>query len=372
MRVLFVINCFSYGGAEKLVFDLARGLAGSCDYVGVAALYRANNDAEKRMQQRLAEVSVKTYILDKKAGADKMATVLKLRRIMKQENVTVLHAHCSVPMYLGKIAGKLSGVKVVCTVHNTRGYRPMLEKTTGWMVDAYVSIGQAAEDYMAGPLGIPRDRITRIYNAVDAKTFQPGAVTPGFWKQWGVPEDVPVAVNVGRIVPQKNQICMLRALERCRKSGSRIHGVILGDYDEHSQTFRDLRQFLSDHDMEECVHILGQQDDVQQFLRNSSCFVMTSHFEGLSLSFLEAVLCGVPVITTDMPFVRELEQIAPCAVVVPQDDADALSERLLGGHYAPPSEDAMEIFRRTFSLERFCQSHLALYHRCAQGIRRKS
>lgn len=371
MRVLFVINSFTYGGAEKLVFDLARGVARGCDYVGVAALYRENNDVECRMQQRLAEAGVKTYILDKKAGTDKMATVLKLRRILKCENVSLIHAHCSVPMYLSKIAGKISGVRVVCTVHSTRGYRPKLEKITGWMADAYVSIGQAAEEYMAGSLGIPRDKIVRIYNAVDADTFTPGAVPPGFWKQWGVPEDVPVVVNVGRIVPSKNQICLLRALAQCRAHGSNMHCVLLGGYDETSETYLALRQFVSENAMEDCVHFLGQQDDIQQFLRSSNCFVMTSRFEGLSLSFLEAVLCGIPVITTDMPFVWELEQIAPCAAVVPQDDADALSELLLCGNYAPPSKEAMEIFRRTFSLERFCQAHLALYDRCVQGMRRK-
>ena len=59
MRVLFVINGFSYGGAEKLAFDLAQGLSSICEYVGVAALYRMGNDTEERIQQNLKKSVVK-------------------------------------------------------------------------------------------------------------------------------------------------------------------------------------------------------------------------------------------------------------------------------------------------------------------------
>ena len=44
LRVLFIINSFSFGGAEKLVMDLSRAIAAQCDYVGIAALYRVGDE----------------------------------------------------------------------------------------------------------------------------------------------------------------------------------------------------------------------------------------------------------------------------------------------------------------------------------------
>jgi len=105
MRILFVINSFFYGGAEKLVFDLVKSICSKCEQVSVAALYRMENDMEERIMQSLKQEGVKTYILDKKAGSDRIATVRKLCKIVKEDNIQLIHAHCSVPMLMGKLAG---------------------------------------------------------------------------------------------------------------------------------------------------------------------------------------------------------------------------------------------------------------------------
>lgn len=367
MRILFVINCFSYGGAEKLVFDLARSISSRCKQVGVAALYRINNEAEERMQQSLKSKGVNTYILDKRAGSDRISAIRKLCAIIKADHFQLIHAHCSVPMYVSKISGCITGTKVVCTVHNTRGYKPLLEKLTGWMVQRYVSIGQAAEEYMLNALGINRNKITRIYNAVDTELFQPAGRTTGFWESWGFDDTAPVMVNVGRVVPQKNQLCLLRALDKCRKNGNPMQCAILGDYDVSSETYKTLQEYIRNNCLEENVRFLGQQDNVPAFLHNSDCFVMTSWYEGLSVSFLEAVLCGTSIITTDMPFVRELQHFGRSATMIPQDDSDALAIALLSRSYVPASEETMALFRDKFSLAHFAESHLKLYDQIIKG-----
>ena len=161
MRILFVINNFSYGGAEKLVFDISKAICADCEQVSVAALYRVGNNVEERIQQDLAQVGVRTYILDKKAGLDRVATVRKLCTIVKKDNIQLIHGHCSVPMLMSKLAGLVSGTKVVSTIHSTRGYKAMQEKLTSWMTQSYVSIGQAAEEYMLQDLKIKKKTITR-------------------------------------------------------------------------------------------------------------------------------------------------------------------------------------------------------------------
>ena len=58
MRVLFIINSFSFGGAEKLVMDLSRAIVAQCDYVGIAALYRVGDETEKRLVSQLAAENI--------------------------------------------------------------------------------------------------------------------------------------------------------------------------------------------------------------------------------------------------------------------------------------------------------------------------
>ncbi len=367
MRVLFLINSFSYAGAEKLVYDLSQAIIPYCDYVGVAALYRMNDEIERRMQENLRQNKVRTYILDKAAGKDRITSICKTMRILREEQIDVLHSHCSVPMLIGKFAGKLTGVPVVCTVHNTRGYSALRERLTGWMARCYVSIGMSAEEYMKCTLRIPEQKITRIYNAVDTGAFRPEERSAQFWERWGLRSDLPVVVNVGRVVEQKNQICLLRALCRCRDAGKPVQAVILGSCDVHSKVYRELWEYAESHQLQELIRFLGQQSEMQEFLSNADCFVMTSRYEGLSVSFLEAVFCGVPIVVTDMPFVQELNAIAQCATVIPQEDDAALAQALMEGRYSPPDAQAQYSFAQRFSMEEFVNAHFSLYKKVAKN-----
>lgn len=369
MRILFVINSFTRAGAEKLVYDLSQAIRDRCEYVGVAALYRMGHETEADMQAQLNRQGIDTFVLDKRAGRDRADAVGKLVRIIRENRIDLIHGHCSVPMLLGKLAGLLTRVPVVCTIHNTRGYSARRERLTAWMTDAYVSIGRSAEEYMTAELGIPEERITRIYNAVDSRRFVPQPREPGFWQRHGVACNGPVILNIGRIVEAKNQICLLRAAERCVRDGVPVTVVILGDCE--TELYQSLRDYGAEHGLEGRVYFLGLQDRVWEFLNQADCFVMTSLYEGLSVAFLEAVLCGTPIIASDMPFVAELNEIAPCAAVIPQNDDKGLAALLERGSYERQSPETMEKFRRLFSMERFAGEHLALYRRVLENKRKK-
>lgn len=361
MRVLFIINSFTLAGAEKLVMDLCQAIVSNCEYVGIAALYRMGSDMEQKLIAQLRGRNIKTYILDKRAGKDGASAVLKAARIAKAEKPDVIHGHCSVPMLVGKLAGFLTGTPVVATVHNTRGYSKLREQLTGWMCRCYVSIGAAAEAYMTDELKIPRKKIVRICNAVDTEHFSPAPRIEGYWKDYGLREDLPVVLNVGRVVEQKNQMCLLRGLRGCRDGGKPVQCVILGAYDEKSPVYLQMKAYLEENGLTNLVKFLGQRDRIAPFLTNADAFVMTSFYEGFSVSFLEALVCGTPIVVTRMPFVEELEKIGTCATVIPQDDPDALRDVLLAGAVFSPDEGVLQQIRSMFSLDTFIRQHLSLY-----------
>ena len=360
------MNSFACAGAEKLVMDLSRAVAGRCEYVGVAALYRLGDGMEQQLRKGLEDADIHTYILDKRAAKDRMKAVGKLRSLVREQNIRLIHAHCSIPMLIGKMAGLLTGIPVVCTIHSTRGYSVRREKLTGWMSRSYVSIGAAAEDYMTGELKIPRWKISRIYNAVDGARFAPGKKCDGFWQECGLDPGLPVFVNVGRVVELKNQMCILRAVKRCADAGNPVQCAILGMYEPDSPVYLDMIRYLEEHSLQKYVRFLGQRQNVADFLVNADCFVLTSRYEGLSVSFLEAVFCGLPVIASQMPFVEELNALAPCAAVIGQDDHEALARLLLEKGYKAPTAQTVALFRSHFSLETCADRHARLYGRLLQ------
>ena len=265
-------------------------------------------------------------------------------------------------MLLGKISGFLMHVPVVCTVHNTRGYSVKEEILTSWMSKAYVSIGQAAEEYMIKNLHIQPSKINRIYNGIDVHKAKSGNKNDNFWKQFGSWNTGDTALlSVARIHPQKNHLCMLRSMAHLKEQGLKEYRLFLvGPYDKEDVFYKNLVAYVKENKLEEYVYFLGPQNNISDFFANADCFLMTSWYEGLSLSFLEAVIAGVPIICTDMPFVNNLNKISICASVIKQDDSATLTEILAHKKFVSfPS--ASQIFAKQFSIETCAQKHLNLY-----------
>jgi glycosyltransferase involved in cell wall biosynthesis len=361
LNVLFIINEFSWGGAEKLVYDLAMNVREYVQNVHIIALYSKGNTTEVNMVRNLISADIKVKIIGKRAGKDRIKSVWEIYKYVEKENISIIHAHCSVPMFFGKIVGFLANVPVICTIHNTRGYNALQEKLTSWMVAQYISIGTAAEEYMVHDLNINPKKIVRIYNAIDVKKIISGKATPTFWKQFGGSKQNINLLNVARVSKQKNQLCILRAVLKCKQNRVPAHLFILGDYETDKQTYNELYKYIQSNNLSEYVTFLGMHDNVSDFLHNADCFIMTSWYEGLSVAFLEAVVSGLPIITTEMPFVKNLMKLGKCASVIAQDDDVELYKLISTKNWAAPSPQVIHIFQKLFSMDTFVSQHLKVY-----------
>lgn len=368
MRLLYIINAFSWGGAEKLVYDLSLYIRPKVDFISIVALYKQNDDTEKDMIQDLNDHGINAILLDKPTGHGMLQCINKLRKYSVDNRISLIHAHCSVPMFLGKVVGNVLNIPIICTIHNTRGYNARMERFTAWMASKYVSIGLSAEDYMKKELGIPPQKIVRIYNAIDLSKFKAENKKPNFWDDYSIDQSEIKLLNVARVNEQKNQMCLIKAVKQCLDNNVSVHLYLLGSYNEKSDIYLTLTGYINENNLSNKVTFLGMHKNVNDFINNSDCFVMTSTYEGLSVAFLEAVICEKPIITTDMPFVNELMQIGRCATVIPQNDDSALYMAIKRKQFYPPSLSVVNRFRELFSLETFASKHLDLYWSVTNGI----
>lgn len=364
MRVMYVINEFAWAGAEKLVFELAIQLKKKVQSVSIVALYERNDRTEKDIINTLTENGIDTLIVGKRAGKERFICVKKILSFAKEKRITIIHGHCSVPMLFSKIVGFILHVPVICTIHSTNGYSKYKEILTSWMVKKYVSIGEAAESYMVDSLHINRKKIVRIYNAVNVNAFSNREKQNDFWKPYGGKSTDLVLINVARISEVKNQICLLKAVEQCIKYKNNIKLYILGDTNSSRTLYENLLNYIQSHNLENNVFFLGEKRNVNEYLANSDIFVMSSFYEGLSLAFLEAVIMGLPIITTKLAFVDELNKISECATIVPQNNDVEFSKQILNNSVKRQEEETVKKFKKIFSLENNVMSHYNLYNIC--------
>lgn len=178
---------------------------------------------------------------------------------------------------------------------------------------------------IVGKKGIPREKVRVIRPAVDPSFFSPGSVTVN-------PEEGLRLVTTGSIIWRKGHESLLLALRALLDGGRRAHLRVIGDGPERQR----LLYTISDLGLGDSVDLLGRQDETQvrDELRQADIFVLSSLSEGISNAALEAMSCGLPVVSTDVGGMAEAIRDGVEGLLVPPRDPDAMAEAIaqLGGN----------------------------------------
>lgn len=187
----------------------------------------------------------------------------------------------------------------------------------GWKLRARLARGIATQnptmvdEFFAGHRGPVRV----IPPGVDGERFSPG---PGPWRErLGLADDDVLVVHVAHLLPNKNQLDLVRAVER-----TGFHLALAGRpldlaYAAEVEAAAGER-----------VHLLGPVDDVPGLLRSADVFAFASTDEACPVAVLEAMATGLPVVVSDIPGTRHLVTDGVDGLRFPVGDVDALAEAL--------------------------------------------
>lgn len=301
-----------------------------------------------------------------------------LARYLRREQPSALISAFPFENLLAIAAKRLSGVdtKIVVTERNTttrstmlgrkwkRRYLPALVRRQYPMADAVVAVSDGVADEVAQHTGLTRDQIVTIHNAVVNRSMltKAGEPVPHPWFALGEP---PVILGVGRLTPQKDFPTLLRAfaLVRARR---RARLVIVG---EGRADARDsLLKLAAELGCAEDVSLPGFTHNPFCFMANASVFVLSSLHEGLPGVLIQALACGVPVVSTDCPSgPREILESGRYGRLIALGDFSAMADAV-GEALADPGDRTARMARgRHFSVERAVDRYLGLLS--ATGLR---
>lgn len=168
----------------------------------------------------------------------------------------------------------------------------------------------------------------------------------------GISAEAPVLISVGGCSPVKRHHDVLRALPSILEAlpeAIYLHlgeGATLGEEQELARSLG-----VADH-----VRFCGNQADVRRFLIASDLYVMPSRYEGISITTIEAMACGIPAVLYDVPGLRDFNAGAERCVLIPEG-AERLAEAVVS-LYRDPSRQALLAGRaKDFVNERFSMEH---------------
>jgi glycosyltransferase involved in cell wall biosynthesis len=288
----------------------------------------------------------------------------KLYRAFATEKPHVVHLHNVGATLVGAAPARMAGVK--CAISTRHGLVP---RPYSWRREVQFSLAarfcnfvvavcKTAEGNLAGAPLAARRKIVTVLN---------GAVAPPLDGTGGPEERQPgfTLVTVGRLVPEKDHECLLRAVALARPSLPDLRVWIIGD-GVLANYLETLRNELG---LGECVHFFGDRRDVGSFLARSDVFVLSSRTEGLPVSLLEALAAGLPMIVTDVGGMSEVVKPSGAGAIVAPSDPQALAAAIT--RLAQSRELLEEMGRKGrsyyeehFTPERMADDYARLYARC--------
>jgi glycosyltransferase involved in cell wall biosynthesis len=365
IRVLMVLDSFSFGGAENLVAELASHAPASLQ-LSAASLAPAAQ-GRNAMLGRLTAAGLEPTYMSVRRLMDPLGFV-KLVRVLRRAPVDVVHAHLGYSAILVPIAARLAGKPVVATLHlcpqpHTKR-REWLKERLSVRIPArlgrLVFVSQHAYDQYAHRHGPVRATWRVIPNGVDLDryTFRQQATT-----------EQPVWAVVAALRPDKNHADLIRAWADVVAAYPKATLLVVGD----GPIRDDIERAISAVGLEGPVRLLGRREDIPELLRTVDGVVSASVDEALPTALIEASASSLPVVAADAGGTREIVLDGVTGRLVPIRDVPALTEALLNT-IADPATAAIygaagrKLAEEKYSLTRWIDNLQALYAEVSRGL----
>ncbi len=322
MNILLLNDSMKVGGVQTYLLKLADGLHAEGHKVVLAA---EQGEFVARIPDHLPYHPIR---IEGKNPFKLWPSVSKLRKLVKDNEIQVIHSHALVPTILARLAIFTLGKRIplIITVHKLweeesslliRLLSPVIYFLVKFTANSVIAINGISQDRFARirPRGKP---VMLIYNGIetDRNDVAKSEVLDG---RFGSPVGKKI-IFVGRLVEQKRIDLLLEGVSRLTPHLG-IRCQIVGD----GHLRKNLESQAADLSIEEQIDFLGYRNDIPELLEAAHLFVVTSTWEGISLSTLEALQHRLPMVGFDSPGVSDVIEHGTNGLLVPFGDTRALA-----------------------------------------------
>lgn len=314
MKILFCISCLSYGGAEKNLRIVANHMVEKGNEVVICSF--GDQPSVQPLDERIKVVYMPPY---SKKGIKRAQQIGFVRKLMKEEKPDVAVSFLCFPNFISIVAGKLAGVPVI--VSERGDPYQFTGKVMKAMYSAYRFAAGAvfqtdmAKEYFAPSL---QKKSKVIANPVELKD-------PSLYTDYEAAERS-IAYSARFELVQKRQDIMLDAFKTVLKSHPDYKLRFYGDGPDEDK----MKRYAEELGISGSVIFCGRSSKVLEDISRSEIFVLSSDYEGIPNSLLEAMSLGLPCVSTDCSpgGARMLINDGENGLIVPRGDAPALASAI--------------------------------------------
>ena len=325
VRVLWLTKGLGLGGAERLLTLTAARIDRSRFEVEVAYLLPWKD----AFVPDLEGAGVPTVCLGSRDGADPRWP-LRLRRLLRDRDHAIVHTHSPVPAAAARLLVR-TPARLVHTEHNVwdRYRRPtyVANALTYPRNEAVIAVSDGVAESIRRPRWAPGRYPTvetLLHGVEPASTPRGSEARLAARRELGIDDLAPVIGNVANLTLKKDHAGLLAAFDLVRRRVPEAVLLLVGA----GPLEADLRAEVRDRELDDSVRFLGSRDDVPELLPALDVFVLSSRFEGLPISLLEAMAAEVACVSTRVGGIPEAITDGVEGRLVPPGEPKVLAEAL--------------------------------------------
>ena len=378
-NICFVVNNFNVGGLEKVVLDLINHIDRNRFEMSVVCLDGAGKLFDQvNLDAGACLVLNKSHMIRTPVGTFDPASLWRMRGFFHERTIDIVHAHNMGPLAFGGVSARLCFRRpiVVYSEHNqfysasprARSKFALYIRLADHVVTVSHDLKRTLEQkvHPFGPIRV-------IHNGIDGSKFAMGAGDSGSegWRasvraELGVTPDQ-ILIGAGVVLSkQKGLPYLLEAAREVIDNEPRALFALAGD----GPLREELRRIAADYNLGDRFQFLGYRDDMPRIVAALDIYALSSLWEGLPLSLVEALAMGKPIVATQVGGNCEVVDDWKGGITVPARDATALARALLTvcqdeNFRARCQIENRDRFEQHFSLQSMVKAHETLYEEVA-------
>lgn len=372
LRVLWLIDSLTMGGAENLALEFSRASRAAGIELHVCCLGTIEGN---RIESELRNLGVRCSNLAARNLRD-LAAFRRLIRLLRNEQPDLVHAHLRYASIWGAVASRVTGIPMLATLHlmpekarwwSREGVREalacrLLDRWSRGVIAVSRAVGEAyqrAGRIRGEKLRVVHNGVSRPGTAGDAASPSPGN---GLRQELGIDPDAIVITTVSVLRPGKGVEVLIDSIPEVVDKVPEAFFVVVGDGEERAGLERRAEQG----GVSERVRFLGYRRDVPRILDESDVFVLATYQDAFPTVLLEAMTAGVPVVASAVGGTVEIVQPDRTGHLVAPGDVEALGQAIVelatqADERRWMGENARRRAEAEFSIEAWCRRLLQAY-----------
>ena len=370
IKVAVIITKLELGGAQKVAISVCEKIDKTkfepfliCGCGGIL---------DEETKNKIRVIFVKDLVREINPVKD-LKSLFSIYKILKQEKPGIVHTHSSKAGIIGRFAARMCGIKNI--IHTIHGFsfndtQSFLKKNLFIFLE---KIGAKISKYLI-PVSVEnttkglknnigkKEQYHYIRLGIDIENFKNFKDKPSLKKELNIDEKDFLVTTIGPFKPQKNLPDFIKIAKDISENHKNFKFVIVGD----GTLRKSFEQLIKEYNISDKIFLLGWRRDISNILNSSDFFVMTSLWEGLPISTIEAMCCGLSPVVNDVDGQREIIKNDFNGFLVKPYDIKTTEEKILLLAHNKQLKNTLSINAKnsidnTFSIDYMIKKHEELY-----------